>query len=170
MRIRPLICGRTQGVAELFEVLQREGLFDLVNLHIVVDRQIGIANGRTCRRGLMTGAGGELFARAFDRIGVSVAPGARHRQITGRCELVERSTTAIQSDESALGGGDLQQVRTDSGQRDGLRWGRAFVGCGHFLEIEMEGGKERRGSDEKDGQGSHTAIFNLGKQPGQGKE
>ena len=140
---------------------RQEWLIDLVNLHVVIDGQIGIANGGTCWRGLMAGADAELFAGALNRIGVSVAPRARHGQITGRCELAERSATAIQSDESALGGSDLQQIRTYPGQGDGLRWSCSFVSRGHLLKIKMKGSISYRGGDENNGQSFHTAILGL---------
>jgi hypothetical protein len=140
----------------------------LVNLHVVVDGQIGIANGRTRRRGLVAGADAELFARAINRISVATAAGARHWQITGRCELAERSTSAIQDDKSALGGSDLQQIRADSRQGYGLRWSRTFVSRGHFLKIKMKSAVCHGGSNENNGQGFHTAI--LGSRSSWGNE
>ena len=150
------------GAASLSETFcGRERLIDLVNLHVVIDGQIGIANGGTCWRGLMAGADAELFAGALNRIGVSVAPRARHGQITGRCELAERRATAIQGDKSALRGSDLQQIGADSGQGDGLRWCCSFIGRGHLLKIKMKSSISYRGGDENNGQGFHTAILGL---------
>lgn len=139
----------------------RRGLVGLVNLHVVIDGQIGIANRGTCWRGLMAGADAELFTRAVNRISVSIAPGARHGQIARRCELGERSATAIQGDESALRGSDLQQIGADSGEGDGLRGRRTLVGRRHFLKIKMKSAICHGGSDENDGQGFHTMILGL---------
>lgn len=142
---------------------------DLVNLHVVIHGQMGIANGRTWGRGWMAGADAELLARALDRIAVAIAAGAWHGQITGRREFVERGATAIQSDESTLGGGDLQQIRTNSGQGDGFGGSRTFVGGGHGLKIEMKSAIGHGGSEEKNGKPLHTAIFGPEPQLGQGK-
>lgn len=147
------------------ELCGRGRLVDLVYLHVVIDGEIRIANRRAGRCGLMTGADGELFARALHRIGVAIAPGARHGQIAGGSELAERSTTAIEGDESALGGSDLQQIRTDSGQGDGLRWSRAFVRRGHLLKIVVKDSIDDSGGDKNSSQSLHGAIFILVKLP-----
>src|ERR671925_162369 len=149
----------------IWEFAGAKRLVDFLNLHVVINRQIRIANGRTCRRRLMAGADGELFARTLNRIGVAIAPGARHGQIAGRGELAERSAAAIQGDESALGCSDLQQICTDSGQGDGLRWSRAFIGCGHFLKIIAKDCVDDSGGDEKGSQSLHRSIFILAKSP-----
>lgn len=165
MRIAPLICGRRQERRGPFGVLEGERLVDLVNLHVVIDAEIGITNGRTCRCGGMAGADGELFTRTLNRIGVAIAAGARHWEIAGRSELAERSATAVQGDESTLGCGDLQQIRADSGQGDGLRWSRAFVGRGHFPEIVVKDCVDNSGGDKNGSQSLHKAIFILAKLP-----
>lgn len=165
MRIAPFICGRYRERWNYLEFCRRNRLIDLVNLHVFINGQIWITNGRTCRRGGMAGADGELLARAVNRVGVAISPGARHGQVTGRSEFAERSATTIQGDESALGGGDLQQVRADSSQGDGLRWSGAFVGRRHLLKVVVKDCIGDSGSDENGSQGLHGAIFILAKLP-----
>ena len=118
----------------------------------------------------MAGADGELRARAVDRIGVAIAPRARHGQIAGRSELVEWNAPAAQGYETALGFADLQQVHADSGEADGLSRSRAFVSRGHLLEIVVENGVDHGGGNKDGGKGLHRTIFGLGEPPGQARD
>src|SRR5437879_9433409 len=55
-----------------------ELLLDFVDIHGGVDGEIGIANGGARRRRQMPCRGAEFTSRTFERVGITVALGARH--------------------------------------------------------------------------------------------
>src|SRR5215831_8726623 len=142
-------------------------LVDLAHLHVGVYSEIRIPNGRTGRRRLMARRHFEVCTETFDRVGISIAPGARHGKGPGGDKFVERSAMAIQSNVTALGLSDLQQVHTNAGQADRLRWSRALVCCWHLLEIVMEDGVDHSSSDKNGSQCLHKTI--LGRRGSAGK-
>src|SRR2546429_7098833 len=84
---------------------------DFVDIHGGVDGEIGIANGGARRRRQMPCRGAEFTARTFERVGITVALGARHGKRIGGDEFVERSAMAIRGDVAAL---DRKSTRLNS--------------------------------------------------------
>src|ERR1700731_3785837 len=111
-------------------------LLEFADFHGLIDGVIGIADGRAGWRVRVACGDGKIAAGTIDGVGVTVALGARHAHGTGRDELLEGGTAAIDSDAVALGFGDLQEVHTHTGKADGLRWGSALGDRGHALEVQ----------------------------------
>ena len=136
----------------------QSGSVHFVDLHGLVDSQNGVANGRTGKRRGVTSRDGEIAAGAFHGIRVAVPFGTRHRQGVGREQFTEPCAVAVLRDKKALGLRDLQQIASNAREADGLRGRRAFVGGGHFLQIEVIDTEEYGGSDENHSKGSHGLI------------
>jgi len=63
---------------------------DFVDLHGGVDGEIGIANGGAGPVRAMPRRSGEITTGTFERVGITVALGARHGKRIGGDEFVER--------------------------------------------------------------------------------
>ena len=122
---------------------------DLVNFHVGVDGEIGIANGGAGRCGQMPRRSREITAGTFDGVGITVAFGAGHGNGMGGDEFAERSAMAVGGDEGVLRVGNLEEVGSNARQGDGLRGSRAAIGGRHALQIKVVHNKEKRGSDQK---------------------
>src|SRR2546423_610082 len=105
--------------------------------------------------------GAEFTARALQRVGITVALGARHGKRMGGDEFVERGAMAVRGNVAAFRHGDLQEVASNAGQADGLRRSGTFVRGRHFLQIEVIHDKEKRGTDQNANKRAHSRIVAL---------
>src|SRR6266481_8866460 len=121
---------------------------DFVDLHGGVDGEIGIANGGAGRCGQMPRRSGEITTGTFERVGITVALGARHGKRIGGDEFVERSAMAVGGDVAAFRLRDLEEVASNARQADGLRRSRTFIRDRHSLQIEVIYDKEKGGTDQ----------------------
>lgn len=143
---RPMLSGRAVG---------------LVNLHVLIDRERGIANGRTCGGWSVAGRGAKVASGTLDRIGVTVSLGPRHGQRIGRNEFVQSRAMPVLRDVAALRLGNLQKISANAGEAYGLRWRGAFVSDRHFFEVEMIDAKQKRCGDENRDEGTHRGSLAL---------
>ena len=134
---------------------------DFVDIHGGVDGEIGIANGGARRRRQMPCRGAEFTARTLERVGITVALGARHGKRIGGDEFVERSAMAIRGDVAAFRLGDLQEVASNARQADGLRRSRTFIRDRHSLQIEVIYDKEKGGTYQDADKRAHGRIVGL---------
>jgi len=131
---------------------------DFVDSHSGVNGQIGIANGGAGRSGCVARGGGEFAPGTLDGIGIAITLGAGHGERIGGDEFFKRSALAVNGDVGALRLGDLQEVASDTGQGDGLRRSRAFVGRRHSLQGEMIHNEEQGGAGQKSDKRAHKEI------------
>ncbi len=134
---------------------------DFVDIHGGVDGEIGIANGGAGRRRQMPRRGGEFTAGTFERVGITVALGARHGKRIGGDEFVERSAMAVGGDVAAFRLRDLEEVASNARQADGLRRSRTFIRDRHSLQIEVIYDKEKGGTDQNADKRAHERIVGL---------
>jgi hypothetical protein len=131
---------------------------DFVDLHGGVEGEIGIANGGASRRGQMARRSSEFTAGAFNGVGIPITLGASHGNGIGRNKLVERSAMAVSGDVAAFRLGDLQEVASNAGEADGLRWSRTVIRGRHALHIEVIYDKKEGGSDQDASKRAHERI------------
>ncbi len=131
-------------------------LLDFADLHVLVDGEDGVADGRVRGGGGMVREYCEFagFA-ATDFVGVALALGAGEVDGAGGREFVQRGTVAIRSDICALGLRDLRQIHSNAGEADGLSGSSARISGGHSLKrIEIDSASNG-GCNEDADQGSH---------------
>src|SRR5271155_3626393 len=68
---------------------------NFADLHVLVDGEIGIADGRISGCRGMAGGGGKVPCGTGDRVGVTVAFRSFHRQRIRRDQFVERDTIPV---------------------------------------------------------------------------
>src|SRR5580700_6971381 len=157
-------CSRLRKSSERFPSRPSTALFfgfsvDFADLHILVNRERGIADGRTRGGRSVTCRDAEVATRTLDGISIAVPLGTRHGQGVRGNELVERSAMAVLRDVAALPLGNLQKIAADAGEADCLRRGRAFIGHRHLLEIVMIDAKEKSTRNENRDQRTHTTSL-----------
>jgi hypothetical protein len=133
-------------------------LLNFADLHVGVDGEIRVADGRSLGGRGVAGGDAEIVSRTFDQVRISFAPGVRHGKGARGNQLFERNTTSIEGDVTTLRLGDLQQIGAHGGERDGLGRRGAFIRDGHGAEGVVVNAKDQ-GSDENYKKGFHRAIF-----------
>jgi hypothetical protein len=103
----------------------------------------------------------EIAARTFDRVRVTVALVAEHRQGIGGGQVVQRSAVPVRRDVPPFRLRDLQKVAADARQADGLGRRRSLVRRGHLLQIKMINTEENRGRNQNSNKSTHTRIVAL---------
>jgi hypothetical protein len=131
------------------------------DLHILVNGERGIADGRTRGGRSVTCRDAEVATRTLDGISIAVPLATRHGQGVRGNELVERSAMAVLRDVAALPLGNLHKIAAHASQADCLRRGRAFIAHRHLLEIVVIHAKEKSTRNENRDQGTHTRSLAL---------
>ena len=134
-------------------------LSDFGDLHVGVDGEIRVANGRALGGRGMAGGDAEIGSCAFDRVGISFAPCVRDGKGTRGNQLFKRNTPSVDGTVPALRLGNLQQIGAHAGERDGLGWCGACVRGGHGAERVVVNAKHKGGCDENYDESLHRAIF-----------
>jgi hypothetical protein len=109
---------------------------------------------------------GEIIARTFYRVGVTVPFRARHAHGTRREEFLHRHTMPVDGNAVALGLGNLQQIHAHAGEADGLRGRGALVRGGHALEVENIDAEKKSHEDEHGDEGLHEEIVTPARRAG----
>src|SRR5712691_6767227 len=109
------------------------------------------------RRGGVASSNMETARRYFDRVGVAIAAGAKHREAPAPNQLLETGVRTVLSEICPFGLRDGQQVILHAGEAHSLHGVAAGATWLHAFQIEIIAAEHDGRDDDKGKQSAHGA-------------